>query len=53
MTQTLANFIVIESVYGKFVVNRHCDLQAEAMNLLCAPAEKLKTSGLTFDEQRV
>ena len=25
------NFTVIESVYGKFVVNRHCTYQAEAL----------------------
>lgn len=25
------NFVVIESVYGKFIVNRHCDFQADAL----------------------
>jgi hypothetical protein len=25
------NFTVIESVYGKFLVNRHCAYQAEAL----------------------
>lgn len=25
------NFVVIESIYGKFIVNRHCDYQAEAL----------------------
>ena len=25
------NFTVIESIYGRFVVNRHCDFQAEAL----------------------
>lgn len=25
------NFVVIDSIYGKFIVNRHCDYQAEAL----------------------
>ena len=25
------NFVVIESEYGKFIVNRHCDYQAESL----------------------
>lgn len=25
------NFVVIESIYGKFLLNRHCDFQAEAL----------------------
>ena len=25
------NFVLIESVYGKFIVNRHCDFQADAL----------------------
>jgi FkbM family methyltransferase len=25
------NFVVIESIYGKFIVNRHCDFQADAL----------------------
>lgn len=27
----LSNFVVIESVYGKFIVNRYCHFQAEAL----------------------
>lgn len=28
---TVNNFVVIESVYGKFLLNRHCTFQAEAL----------------------
>jgi len=28
---TVSNFVVIDSVYGKFLVNRHCDFQAETL----------------------
>jgi FkbM family methyltransferase len=31
MSFEINNFIMIESVYGKFVVNRHCAFQAEAL----------------------
>jgi FkbM family methyltransferase len=31
MSIEINNFTVLESVYGRFVVNRHCDLQAEAL----------------------
>ena len=31
MSSEINNFTMIESVYGKFVVNRHCDFQAEAL----------------------
>ena len=31
MPPTVNNFTVMESVYGKFVVNRHCAFQAEAL----------------------
>jgi FkbM family methyltransferase len=31
MATTVNNFTVIDSVYGKFVVNRHCRYQAEAL----------------------
>ena len=59
------NFTVIESIYGRFVVNRHCKFQAEALiktgkphiqdelNLLCAPAERLAASGLRFEGAKV
>jgi FkbM family methyltransferase len=29
MSQTVNNFTVLESVYGRFIVNRHCQFQAE------------------------
>jgi FkbM family methyltransferase len=29
--KTVNNFTVIESIYGKFIVNRHCHYQAEAL----------------------
>ncbi|WP_176040451.1 FkbM family methyltransferase [Burkholderia stabilis] len=31
MNQTVRNFVVIDSIHGPFVINRHCDLQAEAL----------------------
>ena len=61
MTQTVNNFTVIESVYGKFVVNRHCDLQAEALiktgrphiddevQLLCRIARTLPQGAVAVD----
>ncbi|WP_176044078.1 FkbM family methyltransferase [Burkholderia vietnamiensis] len=31
MNQTIRNFVVIESIHGPFLINRHCDLQADAL----------------------
>jgi FkbM family methyltransferase len=31
MSNTISNFVVIDSVYGKFIVNRYCDYQAETL----------------------
>ena len=31
MNQTVRNFVVIDSIHGPFVINRHCALQAEAL----------------------
>lgn len=31
MSKALKNFTVIDSVYGPFIVNRHCDFQAESL----------------------
>lgn len=31
MEQTLRNFVTIDSVYGPFIINRHCRFQAEAL----------------------
>jgi FkbM family methyltransferase len=31
MRQTINNFTVLESIYGKFLVNRHCAYQADAL----------------------
>ncbi|WFN14881.1 FkbM family methyltransferase [Burkholderia contaminans] len=31
MEQTVRNFVVIDSIHGPFVINRHCALQAEAL----------------------
>jgi hypothetical protein len=31
MNQTIRNFVVIDSIHGPFVINRHCALQAEAL----------------------
>ena len=31
MLQVVNNFTVFESVYGRFVVNRHCDFQADVL----------------------
>jgi hypothetical protein len=28
---SINNFVVIDSIYGKFIVNRYCDYQAEAL----------------------
>ena len=33
----LNNFTVIESIYGRFIVNRHCAYQAEALIKTGAP----------------
>jgi len=27
----VSNFVVIDSIYGKFIVNRHCHFQAETL----------------------
>jgi FkbM family methyltransferase len=29
--EKVSDFVVLESVYGKFIINRHCNLQAEAL----------------------
>jgi FkbM family methyltransferase len=29
--QNIPDFVVLESVYGKFIINRHCSFQAEAL----------------------
>ncbi|RBJ71712.1 FkbM family methyltransferase, partial [Pseudomonas sp. MWU12-2534b] len=31
MNQTVRNFVVIDSIHGPFVINRHCAFQAEAL----------------------
>lgn len=31
MNQTIRNFVVIDSIHGPFLINRHCALQAEAL----------------------
>jgi len=31
MNQTVRNFVVIDSIHGPFMINRHCALQAEAL----------------------
>lgn len=31
MTNPINNFVVIDSIHGKFIVNRHCDYQAESL----------------------
>jgi hypothetical protein len=31
MNQTIRNFVVIESIHGPFLINRHRDLQADAL----------------------
>lgn len=31
MTKLVPNFVVIDSIHGKFIVNRHCHYQAEAL----------------------
>lgn len=31
MNQTVRNFVVIDSIHGPFLINRHCALQAEAL----------------------
>ncbi len=61
MTLEINNFTVIESIYGRFVVNRHCDLQAEALiktgrphidseiQLLCKIAETLPEGAIAVD----
>ena len=61
MTQTVNNFTVLDSVYGKFLVNRHCDLQAEALvktgrphideeiQLLCKIAATLPEGAVAVD----
>ena len=28
---TIPNFVVLDSIHGRFIVNRHCDFQAEAL----------------------
>jgi hypothetical protein len=28
---SINNFVIIESIYGRFIVNRHCSFQAEAL----------------------
>jgi FkbM family methyltransferase len=28
---TVTNFVVLDSIHGRFIVNRHCDFQAEAL----------------------
>lgn len=31
MNNSVSNFVVVDSIHGKFIVNRHCDFQAEAL----------------------
>src|SRR5580692_3177490 len=57
MIVTINNFTIVESIYGRFIVNRHCSHQAEAlikMSVPIAQAVKEKRGVVhSFEPQRM